>query len=217
MKKQEKPQFPLTAALIFAISNHILIVMKEIARVAEQGNDGMQSWDCIRSKVKQERLAEQCLLRCAGVEAFAPRIKLRRRTRRGPVWFVEALFPGYLFARFSLEHEYRLVSSTLGVSGVLRFGDQVPSLADSSIRELWQAMGDEGVALVEDVIRAGDMVNVAAGPFRGLTGLVKWYLPPSGRIRVLMEFMGRPLEVDMHETSATLLEPRYVGPALNSA
>ncbi len=181
--------------------------------MAENKNNE-QTWYCLRSKIKQERIAEQCLLRRAGVEAFAPRIKLRRRTRRGPVWFIEALFPGYLFARFSMMHQYRLVMSTIGVSGIVRFGDQTPSLTDTAVDELRDTMGDEGVALVEDAVKPGDIVNVADGPFMGLAGLVKGYIPPAGRIRVLLEFMGRPLEVDMHETAVTPMKPRYVGPIL---
>ncbi len=174
------------------------------------------AWYCIRSKLKQERVAEQCLVQRAGIEAFAPRIKFRRRTRRGAVWFIEALFPGYLFARFCLARQYRLVMSTIGVAGMVRFGEQTPWLPEHVIEDLRNTMGDEGVALVEDSYQAGDIVNVAGGPFMGLTGLVKGYMPPAGRIRGLLEFMGRPLEVDLHETAVTPLKRRYVGPMLSS-
>lgn len=173
------------------------------------------AWYCLRSKLKQERIAEQCLARRAGIEAFAPRIKFRRRTRRGAVWFVEALFPGYLFARFCLPNQYRLATSTIGVTGMVRFGDHVPWLPDRIISDLRAVMGEEAVALVEDHYQAGDTVNIAGGPFMGLTGLVKEYIPPSGRVRILLEFMGRPLEVNMHESAVTPLKPRYIGPALN--
>ena len=64
----------------------------------ETDSDSIEKWRCLRGKPKREHLAAQHL-RLAGFEAFCPRIRHQRRTVRGKVWFVEALFPGYLFAR----------------------------------------------------------------------------------------------------------------------
>src|SRR5258707_3918560 len=57
-------------------------------------------WFCLKTQPKREHLAAIMLRRQFSVECFSPRLRFRRMTRRGPVWFVEAMFPGYLFARF---------------------------------------------------------------------------------------------------------------------
>lgn len=57
-------------------------------------------WFCIRSRQKHEQIAAVHLRQIAGVEVFCPRVRLKRNTRAGAKWFTEAMFPGYLFARF---------------------------------------------------------------------------------------------------------------------
>ena len=80
------------------------------------------AWYCLRSKVKQEHVAAGSLRQLPGVEVFAPRLRFRKPTRRGPVWFVEALFPGYLFARFDWEAQAKAVQYAYGVLGIVHFG-----------------------------------------------------------------------------------------------
>jgi len=41
-------------------------------------------------------------------------LRFRKLTQRGPVWFVEAMFPGYLFARFNYPTQRRAVESSHG-------------------------------------------------------------------------------------------------------
>lgn len=174
-------------------------------------------WYCLRSRLKQERLAAQCLWSQSGIEAFAPRIRFRRRTRRGLVWFVEAVFPGYLFARFVLCEQGRLVMATMGVAGIVRFGEHVPSVTDAVIGDLRSAMDDDGVGLIEDTVQPGDEVTVAVGPFMGLAGLVKKYYHPAGRVRILLEFMGRSTEVEVSESALVSSRRRLVGALLQAS
>ena len=64
-------------------------------------------WRCLRARPKGEHLAAQHL-RAAGFEAFSPRIRHQKKTTRGRIWFVEAMFPGYLFCRYSVKESLRL-------------------------------------------------------------------------------------------------------------
>lgn len=74
---------------------------KETSGNTERHGEDGSAWFCLRSQPKHEKIAATHLLRTiAGIEVFSPRLRIRRQTRRGVVWFVEALFPGYLFARF---------------------------------------------------------------------------------------------------------------------
>jgi transcriptional antiterminator RfaH len=58
------------------------------------------SWFCLRGQSKREHVAAACLRQISQFEVFCPRLRFRKPTTRGPIWFVEPMFPGYLFARF---------------------------------------------------------------------------------------------------------------------
>ena len=68
--------------------------------MAELAEAGRPFWFCLKAAPKREHLAATALRRELQVPVVAPRIRFRKLTSRGPVWFVEAMFPGYLFAEF---------------------------------------------------------------------------------------------------------------------
>jgi transcriptional antiterminator RfaH len=65
-------------------------------------------WFCLKTQPKREHLAAIALRRQFRIECFSPRLRFRKMTNRGPVWFVEAMFPGYLFAKFVYSKQHRL-------------------------------------------------------------------------------------------------------------
>src|SRR5258708_12312989 len=65
------------------------------------------AWFCLRAQPKREHIAAACLRQTCEVEVFCPRLRFRKLTSRGPVWFIEAMFPGYLFARFDYANCHR--------------------------------------------------------------------------------------------------------------
>ena len=98
-------------------------------------------WFCLRAAGRREHLAALNLARRNAIEAFAPRIRVRRELRAGGVRTVtEALFPGYLFARFQYPAQVRHVVSTTDVLGVVAFGGPPPRLDDATIAHLRQWM-----------------------------------------------------------------------------
>ncbi|HEY1786654.1 MAG TPA: transcription termination/antitermination NusG family protein, partial [Verrucomicrobiae bacterium] len=94
------------------------------------------AWFCVQTQAKREYIAASNLRQDAQVEVLLPRIRYRQSTRRGPAWVTEALFLGYLFARFPLPLLLRRVQSLRGVRGVVHFGDRWPSIPDRVIAEL---------------------------------------------------------------------------------
>src|SRR5438128_7612163 len=62
------------------------------------------------------------LRRQFGIECFSPRLRFRKLTNRGPVWFVEAMFPGYLFTRFVYSKQHRAVEASHGIRGSSALG-----------------------------------------------------------------------------------------------
>jgi transcription antitermination factor NusG len=110
------------------------------------------------------------------------------------VWFVEALFPGYVFAQFLFSELHRQVNAVPGVSSIVRFGQLIALIEDAIIEELRAAAGEGETILLEPQLNPGDSVEIATGPFKGLTALVTQYFPAQQRVKVLLEFLGRSVE-----------------------
>src|SRR5438045_9291375 len=133
-------------------------------------NDSEFAWFCVRSQPKHEHLAAANLRRNHQLEVVNPRIRFKRPTTRGPIWVTESLFPNYLFARFDWKMSLETVRHTGGVAGVVHFGSFWPTIPDNSIAELRELVGEEEVRVIEQTIRVGDDVEVAAGSFAGFQG-----------------------------------------------
>ncbi len=154
-------------------------------------------WFCLRAEPKREHLAATELRRRFGIECLSPRLRFRKLTRRGPVWFVEAMFPGYLFAKFVYSTQHRAVESSHGVRGILRFGERLATLPEDTVIALQSKTGAEEVITVDSSLKIGQPVQLIEGPFQGLEVIVTQLLPARERIRVLLEFLGRSLEMEV--------------------
>lgn len=155
------------------------------------------AWFCVQTQPKREHIAASNLRHDAHVEVFLPRIRYRHSTRRGPAWVTEALFPGYLFARFPLPSLLRRVQSLRGVRGVVHFGHRWPAIPDPIIVELRSTLGDAEIKIVSPDLNAGDAVEVATGVFQGFQALVSRVIPRRQRVSVLLDFLGRQTAVEL--------------------
>lgn len=156
-------------------------------------------WHVVRAKPKAEHLAAASLARLAGVTPYCPRIRFERATRRGRVRFVEALFPGYLFARFDSGTSLRAVQASPQVTGVVRFGPDRPTLDPGIVEAL---MAEFPAAAPRDVAAGGepapgDTVEIVEGALAGWTALVRRVLPGRERVRLLLEWLGQTREVEI--------------------
>jgi transcriptional antiterminator RfaH len=154
-------------------------------------------WFCLRAEPKREHLAATALRRRFGIECFSPRLRFRKLTRRGPVWFVEAMFPGYLFAKFVYPTQHRSVEGSHGVRGIVRFGQRLATLPENTVIALQSKTGAEEVVTIDSSLKIGQRVHIVEGPFQGLEVVVTQVLPAKERIRVLLEFLGRSLEMEV--------------------
>ena len=177
--------------------------------------DDQSAWYCVRTQTKREHIAAGHLRELEGVEVFCPRLRYRKATRRGKIWWVEPLFPGYILAKFDLSALERAVTFCQGVRGLVRFGGQVPavpeafvSLVQAEIVHRETAEGD--VLTVAPVIELGEEVEVATGPLRGMKGTVVSIAPAMERVKVLLEFLGQEQAVDLDLFS--ILMPRKPRP-----
>ncbi len=162
-----------------------------------QAGESGPAWFCLRTQPKHEHIAAAHLKDIPEVEIYLPRIRFKRATRRGPVWFTEALFPNYLFARFDLAECLRQVCHARGVSGVVHFGDRWPIVPEGVIADLRATVASDQVHVVPDELKPGESVHIAGGVFHGLQAVVTRVLPSRERVAVLLEFLGRQTSVEL--------------------
>jgi len=168
-----------------------------------------QQWYVVRTQTKRERLAAEHLRGLEEIEVFCPMLRYRKATRRGKIWWEEALFPSYVLARFHMTEQQRAVSFCQGVRGFVKFGSVIPPVPQWFIDEMidtWQEHAENDVLTVKPRFEKGDEVELAHGPLQGLKGSVVEVLPGVERVKVLLEFLGQQqmIEIDLF----TLLLPR---------
>ncbi len=160
-------------------------------------------WYCVRTQTKHEHIAAAHLRRSLRIEVFNPKLRIRKATRRGAVWFLEALFPGYVFARFHWELQAQAVRGTQGVSTVVMFGTKAPVVPDEVVENLRAQFDENESHEVPDSLQSGDVVTIGGGPFHGLEATVLRVMAPSNRIQVLLEILGgdKPVEVPLNQVA----------------
>lgn len=172
-------------------------------------SEGYPAWYCVRTQPKREHIVSTMLEKEFGFEVLLPRLRFRRSTTRGMVWFNEPLFPSYLFAKFDLFIYRRSVNYANGVAGIVHFGEFYPQIPPETISELRQLVGPEQVHIIEDEFCEGDEVLVGDGPFKGLEVVVLRPMPGSKRVAVLMEFLGRQTVVEMEKSMLLKTKQEY--------
>ena len=163
------------------------------------------AWYVVHTRPKCEHLAAGLMLGLPEVETYCPRIRFQRNTRRGKVWFVEALFPSYFFARFDPLVSLRAVKHSQNVIRILDFGGVPVSVPATVIESLREEMANQEIHEVRVGVQVGDTVELTEGPMRGLKGIVNSIANGDDRVKILMEFLGRESLVEVN-TSQILTE-----------
>jgi len=159
--------------------------------------DKKVGWFCVSAHPKHEHILAAHLRKMQDVEVFLPRIRFKRATRNKSVWVTEALFPGYLFARFNWETSLRRVQYTSGTRSIVHFGKSFPVIPDKIVEELQQTLGTTELHTILEDLAPGDAVQVSDGTLRGLSAIVSRVLPGRERVAVLMELLGRQTMVEL--------------------
>ena len=166
----------------------------------------VRRWYCVRSKPKHEHIASGQLRMLPDVEVFCPLIRYQKVTVRGPVWFTEAVFPGYVFARLNLAEELRKVSTTLGVDGIVHFRQRYAELEDSLVDAMRNHLDGKEIKCFSVPIAVGEHAQVIDGPFVGLDVVVTRFVSARERVRILLNVLGRVVEADV-KLSALAAKP----------
>jgi transcriptional antiterminator RfaH len=160
--------------------------------------EAVRAWYCLRVMARREHVTALNLTQRTGVSVFSPRIRVQKKSPRiEPVFANEALFPGYVFARFNYPQDARYVASTPGVLGLVSFGGPPPAIADSVIDQLTAEVQREAYAPATPLFEEGSWVKIVTGCFRGSEGRVLQVNPASTRISVLLNLLGQEIQISM--------------------
>jgi transcriptional antiterminator RfaH len=164
------------------------------------------AWYCARTKPKHEHIAAATLRKNLGLEAFLPRLRVERATKRGAMHTIEPLFPCYLFVRCVIEEMLDEIKHTNGVSSLVRFGGKTSVVEDSVIEELQDCFEADEPMTVEHRLTPGSEVFVAGGAFDGMRAHVLRNLPAKQRVQVLLDILGQPTPVEVDRSAVVLME-----------
>ena len=154
----------------------------------------MLRWYAARTRPLTEYAAKD-RLEAEGVETFLPCMSTTtpRRGRSD-----EPLFPSYLFLRLDLEDDGTSVVRRIpAVMGLVRF--------DGAAAPVDEQVIDELVERVESIeasgghwqrFEEGDTVWLRSGAIQSLAQVVTGATSPDGRVRVLLDFLGRKVYAD---------------------
>ena len=179
------------------------IILSPTTRLLET-QTGNLAWYCVRTKSKHEHIAAANLRTNLNLEVFHPRLRVERATQRGVIRVTEPLFPCYIFIRCVLEDKVNDIQRTSGVSGLVRFGQKIPHVADSSIEELQECFLFSETMTVESRLAPADEVTIADGVFAGIKAFVLRVMPAQKRVQVLLDMLGRPTPVEVDRSSVVL-------------
>jgi transcriptional antiterminator NusG len=168
------------------------VCLDEPARVA-------RPWWVVHTRSRQEKAVREDAA-ARGVECFLPLIETVRYSGRRKVRTSVPLFAGYLFIRAEREAGWELergdrVVRLIGVPDQRSFDGEMRGLR----RAIEQGFGPQPCPY----LRAGDWVEVGAGPLRGVRGMVDRVLAAS-RLVLRVALLGRAADL---EIDRALLSP----------
>jgi len=157
---------------------------------------GNVRWYVVHTQPRREFYAK-AQLEGQGFRVFLPKRLRTVRHARTMANVEAALFPRYLFVELDLtRHPWRRVNGTFGVASLVMRSD-LPHPMPRGIVEMMLTSVDRGGFLrFEQDLMVGAKVRLAAGPFAEQLAILD-RLDDSGRVRVLLEILGRPVPVEI--------------------
>ena len=158
----------------------------------------VREWHVLLTRSRQEKaLAED--LAGLGIGCYLPLMKAIRYYRNRKFAVDIPMFTGYLFLRGSIEDAYR-ADRTNRVARIIPVCDQ--ARLDGELQSLHIASAKNAKLEVYSYLRKGMRVEVIAGPFKGLQGVVEDR--KANRLFLQVELLGMAVAM---EIDGSLLEP----------
>jgi transcriptional antiterminator RfaH len=135
-------------------------------------------WYCVSTKPRVEEQVRRSLAARA-IDVFNPLVASRRGSGS------EALFPGYLFARFALHAHFATVRWACGVRSIVSNAGGPIAVDDSVI----EAVRARFPASWPQRPGPGERVQVTGGPFKGIVGVLERSRSGTDRVRLLLNVL----------------------------
>jgi transcriptional antiterminator RfaH len=156
----------------------------------------MKKWYAVMAKPRKEQTSAY-FLEQSGIEAYYPEVnecihvKGRRCVRR------TSLFPGYFFARFDYDKEYRTVSYCRGVRKIVTFGQVPAEVEPDLLDDIRRGLSRQDIIPIMPRPKHGEFVRISHGPLAGVEGIFDYCLSGEERIVVLLRSLS-------HQTRAVI-------------
>lgn len=164
--------------------------------------DPYRRWHAVFCKPQQDARAEHNLLH-QGFEIFRPKTRTRKTLNGRRRTLVESLFPRYLFVRLSRQgQDWAPIRSTRGAVGLVRVGQETPTVPDFIIEDLRQRCDAQGICNLNGSIdyQPDDLVEIIDGPCAGYRALFKTRTSQD-RVIVLLKLLQHQRELELDEVS----------------
>ena len=157
----------------------------------------MRSWYLIHTKPRQENTARENLTR-QGYRIYLPLAPIRGRRRGRSFTRIGPMFPRYLFIHLSEGVDnWGPIRSTLGVTSIVRFGQQPARVPDALITALKEREDEKGILTLPSMpLTSGDTLRIAEGPLEGYEGLFYAY-SSKDRVILLIRILEQHTKVDV--------------------
>lgn len=130
-----------------------------------------ENWYVLYTKSRQEKAVESELLK-QKIEAFTPKVVLRKRWSDRYKYIEEPLFKSYCFAKFSLWDKRKVLTRT-GVVNVVRFNKQYVPVEESVIESLKILIKNKVRIDPCPYFKIGNAVEIKKGPLKGFVGYIE--------------------------------------------
>lgn len=163
--------------------------------------DRRKPWAVVNNHPHQHSVA------CANLErqefeAYCPMVARSVRHARRTQDVLRPLFPGYLFVRINPDAQrWRVILSTFGVRSLVRVAGS-PALVDEGLVESLKGREKNGVIVKPAApYQLGQKLKIAGSAFDGMVGTII-ELDEKDRVTVLLEFLNRPVRVQLNAGGA---------------
>ena len=160
-----------------------------------------------RTKSRREKALAD-FLRRLGIGYYLPMFKKRQPAGNRIRYSLIPVFPGYVFFRSGDNERYQAFTSG-HVAGVIEVKDEASLLKD--LDQVRRAIDQDAPLYPYDFVSAGDAVEVTAGPFTGLRGIIQ-HKKNHFRLILNVECLSRSLALDIEADMVRPLNPGLTVP-----
>ena len=159
-------------------------------------DDNEAYWYCVQTKPNREKYAQMQLER-QGMQTYLPFVKIQKTIRKRIEWVIRPMFSRYLFLKATDDILFSRVESTLGVSKLVKFGQQPTKVPNNIIEDIQHHCQDDIMTIDPELFEQGTSVKILDGPYQGIEAIFSHYTNDQQRIVILMEMMQNLVEVEI--------------------